>query len=437
MLFLMTVGTVSLAAFVQGAASQVGWSKNVKVNQGPSPFVNQFTPALAVDPQGRIFAGWDERGSNNSALMEPVAFSRSLDGGQTWAPTTFMDFLRVGGSYKQALPKFALDGQGRLYYERLEFNSGLFSPQGVIVSRTGDRGSTWGPVANAQDDVHDFNEVENIASDGAGNLYVAYPTLVQGGALTFHLRMTRSTDGGMTWSPSVVLSDNSNTFNIAPVIDARPRGRVNVAWVDSQVPPLNILFDTSADFGQTWGADVRVNDVPGTVFGVMSMARDSRGTLFVAWSDTRNGDPDILVSKSDDGGRTWLPPVKVNDVAQGIQWSPSLAVDGNDNLHLAWLDSRTGSWNVFYSTSKDGRRWSPNERVTDAETLFNRAAFSDYQLALAVDGQGTIYTVWSDGRGGDLDIFFARKPALTTAAVLSSLVPGPTLAASAVPASRQ
>jgi glycosyltransferase involved in cell wall biosynthesis len=43
------------------------------------------------------------------------------------------------------------------------------------------------------------------------------------------------------------------------------------------------------------------------------MAIDPRdGALYVAWSDSRNGDLDVFVRRSDDQGKSWTGPVRVD-----------------------------------------------------------------------------------------------------------------------------
>ena len=45
--------------------------------------------------------------------------------------------------------------------------------------------------------------------------------------------------------------------------------------------------------------------------------RAPSGRIYVVWPDSRNGDPDILLIWSGDGGTTWSAPVRVNDDAVG------------------------------------------------------------------------------------------------------------------------
>ena len=60
--------------------------------------------------------------------------------------------------------------------------------------------------------------------------------------------------------------------------------------------------------------------------------------LYVTWSDYRNGDLDVLISSSDDGGKHWTPAARVNNdpvhngAEQFFQWLAVDPVDGSVNV---------------------------------------------------------------------------------------------------------
>jgi hypothetical protein len=393
-------------------AAATAFVPNIRITDDSSPLPHQVEPFLVRDGQGRLFVGWKEAETADGPGAR-VGFARSLDGGLTWSPNVLMD--RVNPNRRQSDPWLAVDASDRLYYARLEYAADL-RQDGVMVSRSDDGGASWGPIADV-DDRSGFADKESLASDGNGSLYVAYDDVDRVNNVT-DIRFTRSRDGGMTWSATTAVVDAPGGV-VAPVIAPRPNGTVYVAWWD--VAAGNIMVDVSRDRGATWGADVRVNAVPGSAWwddvnaywrlSLPSAATNGSGSLFVAWPDRGNGDLDIVVARSDDGGATWSTPMRVNDDTSGRdQWMVALAVDGRDVLHAAWVDNRTGNLNVFYANSTDGgETWSSNVRVTTQETPNTTVRPGDY-LGLAADDDGTVYVVWTDGRGEDLDIYFARNP---------------------------
>jgi hypothetical protein len=381
-------------------------------------------PHLAVDSQGRVFAGWKDVSS--AACLGPNVFARSVDGGRTWSHQTSMALSDgySGAAAGHSDPWLAIDEFDRIYYARDEGHVTDARNCGVevliTVSRSDDGGLTWTPVVDVSADP--FVDQPRIRSDGNGAVYMAYPA--NGG-----INLKRSVDGGATWSPTKIVAAANGLFLFGTVIAARPGGKVFVAFHAGNDGPGasfgNTLVVSSSDHGDTWGNAVRVNPKQGsaaasawaysqiTKLADPSIVADSRGNLFVAWADRASGDSDILVSRSIDDGATWSSPVRINDAPEGDQWSVQLAVDVNDTLHAAWYDQRTGKTNLYYASSTNGgQTWSANRRVTTQEFLTRRVA--EY-FGLATDRDGTAYLAWTDGRDGDYNgptfIYFARTTA--------------------------
>ncbi|MEW5987609.1 MAG: sialidase family protein [Chloroflexota bacterium] len=210
-----------------------------------------------------------------------------------------------------------------------------------------------------------------------------------------------------TWSTNVRVNDDSG----AAVQDnptAVWHGLVGCAcWFDERLGNGDIFFAHSDDGGLTWTPNVRVNDDKGNALQMNpSLAVNLVGDAFVVWRDDRNGQPDIYFSRSLNGGATWSPNVRVNDVAAGSQTSPALVVDSAGILYVLWVDDRNGHWDIYSSSSSDnGQNWSAGVRVNDD---LGTAAQYQPTIALSRDGD-TVYAAWRDERGPSADVYFARS----------------------------
>ncbi len=412
------VSTVLLGFVARTASVANGpFSTNVPVSAGTTPYPQHVEPTIVVDARGGIVVGWKEA-LTPDGVGQRVAYASSTDGGRTWTSNLLKNTTAPGRL--QSDPWLTLDESGGLHYASLEYVSD--GAEGVVtVTSSRDAARTWSAPVNV-DDRPGFADKESMASDGNGTLYVAYDDVLgatgdQGDLVD--LRITHSSDRGATWSPTVSVTGTIGNI-LGPVLAALPDGTVHAVWWNLALG--DILTEVSHDHGITWGPDVRVNPVPGSakainnswIGSMPSVAMDRLGRLYVAWADRATGDANVLVSRSDDGGATWLAPVRVNDGTAGDQWMPSLAVDARGVVHAAWMDGRTGAWAVEYANSTDGgRTWSANVRVSTAETPLSFTRPGDY-LGLAVDANGTAYVAWTDGRSGSLAIYFARSASLPT-----------------------
>jgi len=100
-------------------------------------------------------------------------------------------------------------------------------------------------------------------------------------------------------------------------------------------------------------------------------------------------------------------------VFTGTSFSPTIAVDGSGNVHIAWCDltDYSGSgmdWDIFY------RRWNATTAAwTMTEVVSTESTDGSLSPTIAADGSGNIHFAWDDytnygGSGGDYDIFYKK-----------------------------
>ena len=136
--------------------------------------------------------------------------------------------------------------------------------------------------------------------------------------------VSRSTNGGQTWSDPVAVAPNppdgarENVNEIYPSVAVAPNGRVDVAWYDYRNDPFPVPRDADPDYlgqmndvfvasstdgGRTLANEQRVTRTPidrriGTwnsqyfLLGHPGIAATNAGWV-TAWSDTTNGRPDV------------------------------------------------------------------------------------------------------------------------------------------------
>jgi hypothetical protein len=143
------------------------------------------------------------------------------------------------------------------------------------------------------------------------------------------------------------------------------------------------------------------------------------GTVFIAWSDDRHGDADILFIRSTDGGATWSAPLRVNDDPIGNahqQFFPWLTVAPNGVVSIGWFDTRQDPnpaaapflYDAYVAQSRDdGLTFEANVRVSTQSSDPAVGGFTsfigDYSGIAATNDH--VYPAWVDTRRGNQDIY--------------------------------
>jgi hypothetical protein len=291
-----------------------------------------------------------------------------------------------------------------------------------IVTSTSRDGLTWGtqvPVVELFNSVEPHEDKPWIAADRSadsphkGNLYVAWTKFDVYGSPRpehkSHIYFSRSRDGGKSFSVGHRISDqpgdardkSDTLMGACPGVG--PNGEVHVVWAG----PGSLFCARSTDGGVHFAKSRVLTDCAGWDFPVRGLGRASgypslgvdvtrgkdRGSVYVAFADTRNGDPDVFLTVSRDGGETWSTPRRVHTDAQGNgkeQWFPGLAVDPVDgSVNIAYYDrgGREGTLtDVTLARSVDGGRTFTHYRLNDEPyDLSKLGFFGDY---LGIDSYG-------------------------------------------------
>jgi hypothetical protein len=360
----------------------------------------------------------------------------SIDGGRTWRTVAAANtHRRVHGDDAVTIGR-----DGTIYHSYIAFD-GIRVPRpdrassGIYV-RTSRDGISWAEPVAVVDHLNTpmpFEDKPWVAVDDAdesahrGNVYVAWTRFDVYGSSDpghkSHIWFARSRDGARTFTPPVQLSDSpgdardsDNTVEgVVPSVGIK--GEVYVAWAG----PKGLVFDRSLDGGYTFGADVVIGAMPGgwdiplpgiprhngmPVTAVDHSRGPHRGTVYVNWIDERNGDADVFLVSSRDGGQTWSSPVRVNDDPKGNkrpQLFTWMAVDPADgSVNIVFLDRRDteGSHNaVTLARSTDGGKTFVNHRVNRPPFPSDEKFFYGDYLGLDAHGGriAAIYPVVVDG----------------------------------------
>ncbi len=211
------------------------------------------------------------------------------------------------------------------------------------------------------------------------------------------LRFMRSTDRARTWSDPVTVNDGtefgSHNFH---ALTAAPDGSLLATWLEARQGKSGVWMSRSTDGGKTWSENRAIYSDPTCPCCRTSVAIASDGAMYVAWRAILAGDiRDVVVTRSRDGGATWSAPVRTREdgwVYPGCPHAgPSLKVDARGVVHVGWWTGKEGEAGVYYARSEDGGQSFTAQPIAVGE----RARPAHVQLALA--GDGGVFVAWDDG----------------------------------------
>jgi hypothetical protein len=390
---------------------------NINISNQSAP---QNEPSVKISRKNpnRVVAAWRDFRTGVTPALRRVGYSFSTDGGHNWSVSQLTPQI-IPDAPLSSDPVVVVDTAGNFYIYTVSLNE-----------ITGD-GELW--LFKSTDEGETFNQVYEMAtgpwfedkewgttdlsptSPFVNTLYCSWTRF----AANTSILLIKSTDEGVTWNSPVTVSDGAGGVQGSfPVVSSE--GELYIVW-RSYDSGGQIRFDKSTDGGLTFGTDKIVSNSPDSWFP--HMAVDLSGGLFhnyiyVVWDDLRNGDDDVFLSISSDGGDTWSPAQRINNdpISNGKdQYWPTIAISESGEIVIMFYDARNTPSNdiieAYIARSTDGGTTFTNELVSTQASPTNipnsDVRFGDY---IHIDFYGgNIVPVWTDERAGgfDMDIYTA------------------------------
>ncbi|MBC8265168.1 MAG: hypothetical protein H8E47_13720 [Anaerolineales bacterium] len=283
----------------------------------------------------------------------------------------------------------------------------LFAPATASVLAD----APWSANVKVNDVVPPWGESPHIAVDEAGNAYALW--------IDNRDPLTRSDiyfayrPAGGNWGANVKVNDDTGKDSqLYPDIAVDGAGNAYAIWIDwrAHYPRCDIYF-AYRPAGGDWGANERVNDYTSTVcyFDAPAIAMDGSGNAYAVWDDQRSEGHHIYFAYRPAGGN-WSTSSRVDDEAGSGCRIPDIAVDAAGNAYAIWADRRAiFRTDIYFVYRPAGDSWGASAKVNDVSVSDGPVA-----PAIAIDGMGNAYAVWTDFRNVSsrwADIYFAYRPA--------------------------
>lgn len=459
-----TLAVLGAAVFSLAAPATPGWAQDLPVGltlgaevqvsseRGSIPHFESHISVNPRDPQHLLAASITLAdsgagfGSCSSPWCSPTSTAFvSFDGGGTWSSVPLEGCHNID-------PWTAFDVEGTAYVSCL--SDVELAPDrwgtGVALLRSRDGGRSFSgptpvPVGAGTGSDRPFLVVDTTSGPLAATLYVVRGQFVEPSERPywFNPSIVRSGDGGRSFLEPAIHKIN-NLDNVPMDAEVLPNGDVAVLYVevprehgvvprqeysrafrlgirDPRLSESRSWVFVSEDGGETFGTPRIVAEHSVSAFAVDHSDRFF-GRWYVAMSATlsfqdeswsfQDGSPShVYVMHSDDLGRSWSTPARVNDHdGPALVSRVMMAVNRDGTVGVAWHDGRNGSaedcYDVYFSLSVDGGNTfaanRPVSSVTSCQNVPGNVVLAPTMIApgeLADPGERDIAARWP--LGGD------------------------------------
>ena len=371
---------------------------------------DQWEPAIANDRFGTVYVLYPQYFGVPGCPSCPsptMVLQISRDRGATWEEPRLIGSAGTG----QVDAQIAVDPvDGRTVYGSWLQNN----KSDIVVARSDDFGVTWSVVV--ADSTQAGTDKPIIAVRGQ-EVHVGFNHAQKVWVASSH-------DGGQTFTNSVVNPNGKLGWSLASGGVVDPAGNVYFAWAGYKkhgqaTGPVNLFVSRSTDGGATWtNIVVDVSASPpdcsdyqcGWAYlgAQIALAGDEAGTLYALWNmgAVDKGPERMYFARSTNGGTTWTAKKDVSAAPAGAAHAfPAIVAGDAGDVRISWMDARGGTlWNTYYRSSNNGgNSWSPEKDLSTYVPGFSYIEpggfgypFGDY-YEMDIDDQGDTHLIWGEG----------------------------------------
>jgi len=298
-----------------------------------------------------------------------LTYRSSADGGASWSEPVQVnrDTPKPHGIHRGTDARIAVHGD-RIVAAWTSAGTDAWGSGPLTLVASSDAGKTWVPTENPADDGRtDGHNFLALAADSAGVFHLAWLDSRDGDR---GLRYAQSKDGGLHWEKNQTAAPKTCECcwnSLAPLEGG------GIAILFRARSPRDMHVVTSQNAGLAWSKPVPVggfqwdfNACP-HVGGALITQRTSAGEQLHAavWTGA-SGASGMYHLRSDDSGRSWTAPHKMN---VPLAWHPALAADSKNRLFAVWDTMTAASPETWGALSPDGGlTWNPPELLSEPAT---------------------------------------------------------------------
>ena len=210
----------------------------------------------------------------------------------------------------------------------------------ILKRSSSDDGNTFGQVMQlSSDSEFAINDIINVYNN---NVSIVWQGNIKG---QFDIFLSKSSDGGITFSQPLNLS-NDPSDSINPNL-ITVQNNLFVIWNDNSTKNYNVMIKRSSDGGITFSQPINLSNTTNSD-SINPQLATAANELFVVWQGNIKGQFDIFLSKSSDGGITFSQPINLSNTTNSDSINPQLATAANE-LFVVWQEDISENNQIYFT----------------------------------------------------------------------------------------
>ena len=366
----------------------------------------KIEPPSAVDAKGKIYLyRYVLRG--DLLTVEPAAglagavYPLVIDPSYTVVTGALSGSTEVNGSRKLARSS---NGDLHCVYYRLATVNNIF------YAKSTNGGQTWTETALTTDTTY-IQMRPSIAVDASNNLHVVWNGAHSGSPSNYQIRYIKYTAGG-SWDASPTNLTSGSYSQDSPSIAVDSSNNLHVVWsgAHSGSPSNYQIRYIKYTAGGSWDASpTNLINEPSYWNVFASIAVDSSNNLHVVWYGYYSGSAyyQIRYIKYTVGSGWDASPTNLTSDSYH-QYSPSITVDESNNLHVVWCGQHSTSTSIYqvrYKKYTVGTGWDASPTNLTSEST---AGYDQYTPSIAIDSSNNLHVAWFGKYSGSTTYYQIR-----------------------------
>lgn len=338
-------------AHFDGDERPLGRPARVNPNAGEATAWRGDPPTVAVAPDATVYVVWTAR-DESAPQASTLYLSASRDGGRSFGPPSKVNDDRKPGVH--GMHSLAVNEGGRVYVAWLDernveapkpseggpVHMHSESNRELFFASSGDGGRTFSPNLKVAGEVCPCCKTSLVVGED-GRVYLAWRQVLPGDYR--HIAVASSGDGGQTFSPATIVSDDRWEIHGCPVSGpalATAGGSLRVLWYTAgEAGKPGLYWSESRDGGRTFSQRRTLAEAGGR--GTPALLKDAAGELTAVWEGSEGTTPVTMMAALNSDGRSDGPSTLASGGALPA------AVESGGQIFVAYIGGGEGGHTIW------------------------------------------------------------------------------------------